>query len=193
MASLALCGCTSAVHPQAEDICDVGQLEILNSSEFRSRIASSSGLNPGLRRQLWPPLLGLTSWSAVRTDDGDVDLQLEVVYMAAVDRAELVDPRLVTTIDAVLVLPANSSPRAEPPSARAACGHHRNVAPLFESHPALQDVPRTDPGLSAESMKTLRTLLLAHCVLEPVWGYFQGMNDGITSGAREGRGLLALQ
>ena len=38
------------------------------------------------------------------------------------------------------------------------------------------DVPRTD-GLNAAEQALLRSLLLAHCVLEPKWGYFQGMND----------------
>ena len=38
------------------------------------------------------------------------------------------------------------------------------------------DVPRTE-DLTAEQQRMLRELLLAHCVLQPVWGYFQGMHD----------------
>ena len=38
------------------------------------------------------------------------------------------------------------------------------------------DVPRTD-DLSDEQRSLLRSLLLAHCVHQPAWGYFQGMND----------------
>ena len=37
------------------------------------------------------------------------------------------------------------------------------------------DIPRTD--MSGERRVSLRALLLAHCVLEPAWGYFQGMNE----------------
>lgn len=108
MSSSLLCGCTSTVHPHGLGVCDVEQLEALKGAELRAMIAGSSGLDAALRRQLWPPLLGLTSWSTVRADDGEVDLQLEVEYMAAVDRAEMVDPRLVTTIDAVLALPSHN-------------------------------------------------------------------------------------
>jgi hypothetical protein len=48
------------------------------------------------------------------------------------------------------------------------------------THTIDADIPRTD-DLSADEQQalreTLRALLLAHCVLEPKWGYFQGMND----------------
>ena len=39
------------------------------------------------------------------------------------------------------------------------------------------DVPRTDGNFTQSQCDALRDLLLAHCVLEPSWGYFQGMND----------------
>lgn len=39
------------------------------------------------------------------------------------------------------------------------------------------DVPRTDASLTGPRASVLRDLLLAHCVIEPKWGYFQGMND----------------
>ena len=39
------------------------------------------------------------------------------------------------------------------------------------------DVPRTDSTLSRAQLSALHDLLLAHCVLQPTWGYFQGMND----------------
>ena len=38
------------------------------------------------------------------------------------------------------------------------------------------DVPRTE-SLTEAQRAWMRSLLLAHCVLEPKWGYFQGMND----------------
>ena len=38
------------------------------------------------------------------------------------------------------------------------------------------DVPRTE-NLKPSERAALRSLLIAHCVLEPKWGYFQGMND----------------
>ena len=40
----------------------------------------------------------------------------------------------------------------------------------------LADVPRT-PDLNVKQREALHDLLIAHCVLEPQWGYFQGMND----------------
>ena len=39
------------------------------------------------------------------------------------------------------------------------------------------DVPRTDADFSVAQEGVLREMLLAHCVLKPKWGYFQGMND----------------
>ena len=124
------------VHPGAQLI--IRQEAVAAAGEdLSARIAASGGIEPSLRLQLWPPLLGLAPWPMAPHMDETASLEAE--YTSLLSRSSSVDLSLMRTIDA--------------------------------------DVPRTDGDLSPGECAVLRDLLMAHCVLQPAWGYFQGMND----------------
>jgi hypothetical protein len=161
------CACGTAVYPEARGTSSRNsvqplteeRLDQISEDQRASQIAVSGGLPPPARVPLWPKLLGLAlPW--FDQQEQAMGPTAEQEYRLLCDATGGVDPSLVRTIDAD---GAQACPQPVPPSRAFA----ESYSPFTVHRTAVAEADKP----------LLRMLLLAHCVLQPQWGYFQGMSD----------------